>query len=312
MHIKHTLLMAATSIGFLLLRPGAVQAIVNADNPASAIPDNTAAPSGLPQWNNVGSIGGASGIYVGNGWVLTADHVGAGNFTLDGTTYDWNGKAEIRLSNPADASYGAGQSTDLVMFQLTAIPTGVANLDVASTSPAIGTTFYNVGYGLARNTAEEYFTYDATTGTFTQTSNTAAPYQGFGYGSPNTKSWGQNSIVGFQSYNIGFGPVNAFYSTFTTSTDQIVSGDSGGGVFNAAGTLIGVNDAIGEYTNQPAGTAFIGDQSDLINIAPFYSQITQISGVPEPSCLALLTIFGLGILLLPRKPVAASVCEGAN
>ena len=316
MRIKPILLLAAGTLACVLLQFSVAHAIISVVGNSTSTPNNTSDPqpplSGIPGWNNVGTVNGASGIYVGNGWVLTADHVGAGNFTLEvttpngtasgstsTTTYNWNGIAPIRLTN----TDGSGVA-DLVMFQVTSIPTGVSNLNVASTSPLAGTAFYNIGYGLEQNTAEEYFNYNSSTQTFTQTTNPSAAYQGFGYGSPNTKSWGQNSIVGFQSYNIGFGNVNAFYSTFTTSTDQIVSGDSGGGVFNAAGELIGVNDAIGEYPNQPADTAFINDQSDLINIAPFYSQITQISGIPEPSALALLTAAGAGILLLGRRRAA--------
>jgi hypothetical protein len=304
MRNKHFFLSVAAALSCFLLGPAAAHAIINADNPTSTTPDNTTAPSALPQWNNIGTVNGSSGIYLGNGWVLTADHVGAGNFTLDGTTYLWNGNAEIRLNN----TDGSGPA-DLVMFQLTSRPTGVSQLAIASTSPTIGTSFYNVGYGLARDTAEEYFNYNSTTKVFTQTSNSSAAYQGFGYASPNTKSWGQNSVAGFQSYNIGFGNVNAFYSTFTGTTDQIVSGDSGGGVFNSAGVLIGVNDAIGTYTNQPADTAFITDQSDLINIAPFYNQITQISQVPEPSTLALLAAW-TGLLLIFQMPAALRKTRG--
>ena len=289
---------AVAMLGCFLLCPIAAHAIVNADNPTSATPDNTTAPAGLPEWNNIGTLNGASGIYIGNGWVLTADHVGAGNFTLNGTTYLWNGSPATRLNN----TDGTGPA-DVIMFQLTTRPTDVNHLTIASTSPVIGTVFYNVGYGLARDTAEEYFTYNSTTKVFTETTNSSAAYQGFSYGSPNTKSWGQNSIAGFQSYNIGFGNVNAFYSTFTGTTDQIVSGDSGGGVFNSLGVLIGMNDAIGTYSSQPADTAFISDQSDLINIAPFYSQITQISGVPEPSSWAMLFAAGVSLFLIfpPRR-----------
>ncbi len=38
-------------------------------------------------WNYVGSVNGNSAVYLGNGWVLTAAHVGANNLTLNGTIY---------------------------------------------------------------------------------------------------------------------------------------------------------------------------------------------------------------------------------
>lgn len=287
--------------GCLLLSAQAAQAIINADNTNSTIPDNTSAPSLPPasDWNNVGQINGGSGIYLGNSWVLTADHVGAGNINFDGTTYNWNGQPEIRLNNPDTTA------ADLIMFKLTAQPTGLSSLMVANTSPTTATQFYNVGYGVARNTAEEYYNYNPITQTFTQTNTpSSASYGGFGYGSTYTKSWGQNTVAGTTTYNLGYGEVNAFYSTFTnthgqTNTpDQIINGDSGGGVFNSLGQLIGVNDAIGTFKNQPASTVLFGNQSDIIDIAPFYSQI--MSTVPEPASLLVL-LCGLSALALRRR-----------
>ncbi len=68
----------------------ALQAVtVYPDNPALSA---SAAGNGAG-WNYVGQInGGASGVYLGNysgtHYVLTANHVGGGNFTLGGTTYN--------------------------------------------------------------------------------------------------------------------------------------------------------------------------------------------------------------------------------
>src|SRR5271170_6434745 len=44
--------------------------------------------TGVTGWNYVGSIGSASAVYLSNGWVITAAHVGAGNFVLGSTTYN--------------------------------------------------------------------------------------------------------------------------------------------------------------------------------------------------------------------------------
>ena len=42
----------------------------------------------FPYWNNVGRIDNSTGVYLGNGYVLTAAHVGAGTFALhDGSSY---------------------------------------------------------------------------------------------------------------------------------------------------------------------------------------------------------------------------------
>src|SRR4051812_23813590 len=39
---------------------------------------NTGAPPGSTYWNNLGYSGFGSGVYLGNGWVLTAGHVHGG------------------------------------------------------------------------------------------------------------------------------------------------------------------------------------------------------------------------------------------
>ena len=49
---------------------------------------NATAPTSDPGWSNVGTLGGASCVYLGNGWVLTAGHVGEGTVNLNGTAYN--------------------------------------------------------------------------------------------------------------------------------------------------------------------------------------------------------------------------------
>jgi len=54
-------------------------------------------------WDYVGQVGGASdasGVYLGNGWVITAGHVGALDFTLGTNTYATNGKTKRKKLTP--------------------------------------------------------------------------------------------------------------------------------------------------------------------------------------------------------------------
>src|ERR1700734_1830127 len=44
--------------------------------------DSGGGASGVTGWDYVGTVNDASGVYLGNGWVLTAGHVGAGTFVL--------------------------------------------------------------------------------------------------------------------------------------------------------------------------------------------------------------------------------------
>lgn len=47
---------------------------------------NTTPPSADPGFANVGDVNGLSGVYVRNGWVLTANHVGENPIILGGVT----------------------------------------------------------------------------------------------------------------------------------------------------------------------------------------------------------------------------------
>src|SRR5215467_13970115 len=87
-----------------------LMAVVDAHSPA-----NTNAPPDGSPWDHVGTVHGASGIYVGNGWVVGAGHVGWGDFLRNGTLYNFDGIA-LRLTN------SDGSTTDMVMFHLTPPP----------------------------------------------------------------------------------------------------------------------------------------------------------------------------------------------
>ena len=49
---------------------------------------NTSAPSPDPGWDHVGVASGLTAVYLGDGWVLTAAHVGVGPVDFGGTLYD--------------------------------------------------------------------------------------------------------------------------------------------------------------------------------------------------------------------------------
>ncbi|MEM0969152.1 MAG: trypsin-like peptidase domain-containing protein [Verrucomicrobiota bacterium] len=67
----------------------------------------------FPYWKNVGQIERSTGIYLGNGFVLTAAHVGAGAFrTSDGRSYS---------SDSSDVHYFKnydGSQADLCLFRI--------------------------------------------------------------------------------------------------------------------------------------------------------------------------------------------------
>ena len=70
-------------------------------------------PTAFPFFENVGILNESTGVYIGRGYVLTAAHVGPGEFQLaDGSTYQPIPGSEQRFQNP-DGSF-----SDLCVFRI--------------------------------------------------------------------------------------------------------------------------------------------------------------------------------------------------
>jgi Trypsin len=273
--------------------------------------------------NNVG----ASGVYIGNGWVLTATHVGAGPISFDGgsTYYQWDGQYsdQIYLTNPD------GSTSELCLFKLSSANPypNLPNISLPTAEPTTGEEMYSVGYGLGRTGSLVYYNVTGSGSNTTWTSvstfssaNEVLYNENLGYG---TKLWGNNAIAEAPTeyYNIFDGDnVIGFVSQFyepgklalggDTEEQQIADGDSGGGVFNDAGQLIGMNDAEGDvYDNQPGNTAAYGDISLYGDIYSYESQIESITGVPEPTCASVSVVAFVAAFLRRRRSSPSSSSE---
>ena len=229
---------------------------------------NTSAPTDGAPWNNVGEIGGASGVYIGGGWVLTAAHVGAANINLDNALFTYDGTS-LRLTN------SDGTQTDLVLFHLASFPP-LPSLPLASTTPGPLSQVDMIGFGHFAGSTQTNF----------------GLYSGFYFSASGAKSWGNNkvNVGGNTTWNIGFGNITGFVTDFTSpgtlgptsqSSDeaQLAAGDSGGGAFQNTGSvwqLAGILDAEQNQVNQPASTAVYGDKSYMADIATYRSQIVAV------------------------------------
>ncbi|MGC3989168.1 MAG: trypsin-like peptidase domain-containing protein [Chthoniobacteraceae bacterium] len=225
--------------------------------------------SHITGWNYVGQVNGAGGVYLGNGWVLTAAHVGGGDFTLAGTTYSM-------IANSTQSVTNSSGTADFVLFKISTTLTLPA-LTISSTAPS--------------------------TGTFTKSADTVVM---IGYGGGAGETWGANSVSG-KNQSVtpqGYSYVSTdFYTTHGTyigtygrsytNNAEVVGEDSGGGdfIYNSSTSsweLAGINEAV-----DSSGGSY------MIQLSTYSSQInTIITTVPEP---ATTSLFGLGLLLGLRR-----------
>ena len=292
-------------IAALILPLPLVQAVVISSGNGSGNTNAPSGPNGDLGWNYVGSLNGASGVYLGggngSGWVLTANHVRFGNlnFTLNGTTYS--------------AIAGSGQqigSIDLYAFRITVGQgTGLSllsNLTLAGTSPASGETLTMIGNGKDRAASKTYWSVNTGSTPYTWNESNRFNYNASGYKqlSTSSKRWGSNRVDGTTNIN----STSMIQTTFTESgisnEAQAAVGDSGGGVFvpmdNGSYQLAGIMDLVGTFSGQPGNTAVFGNVTYSIDIATYQEQIIAVTGVPEPS-VWMLSLTGLGVLIATAR-----------
>jgi hypothetical protein len=91
---------------------------------------NTSAPVDDPGFDHIGTRGVLGVTYLGNRWVLTANHVGAGDVVIGGVTYSLVPGSAVRIT---DATH---PDTDLVVFRIFGDP-GLPDLPIVTSTPAL-------------------------------------------------------------------------------------------------------------------------------------------------------------------------------
>jgi len=287
---------------------------------------NTSAPAeDDPGWANVGS----TGVYLGNRWVLTAFHVGAGDIRFGEQIYSPLAGSAVRLHNPAGA--GLTDFTDLLLYRLTADP-GLPSLSISSTAPPIGAGVVMIGDGRDRQANETHWNVDTSTNPWTWTEAPGEPgnYQGFLTEATSVKRWGTNLIENpdpryagslYGDHDLiadlgGYGEVVSFYTQFdktgTAYEAQAVTGDSGGAVFYNSGTqweLAGLIHAVDLFSGQPPldsqgeslpYSAVYGNATFLSDLSVYRAEILQ--RVPEPGTWAMLAgLAAAGLIACCRR-----------
>ncbi|MFM8892681.1 MAG: hypothetical protein ACKOTB_13865 [Planctomycetia bacterium] len=256
---------------------------------------NTTAPADDPGWASVGVRGDGTGVYLGDGWVLTTARVGAGSIVLGSGTYAMLAGSGTTLGNASVP--GKSATTDLVLYQLASPPTGLPSLTIASTGPSVGDAVTMIGAGRDRGSFTQW-SVDTQTNPWTWTEvssgGDAAGYQTL---VSRAMRWGTNTTSAAGVWlDTGFGDTFSTVTTFTASGSpstlaQGVAGDIGGAVFRKNGStweLSGLMLTAAGYSGQPdpLENAIYGDETWVADLSFYRPQILAI--VPEPSSMAIL------------------------
>jgi len=223
--------------------------------------ENTTAPPDDPGFARIGVPAVASVVYLGNGWVLTANHVGDTDVTLGGVVYPRVPGSRITFTNP-DQSV-----PDLSAYRIDPHP-DFGILPIRADTPPDGTPVLMVGHGLDRGGPASWNGYD-----------------GFSTAGTQSIRWGSNLVEGAGTLEGNAAFATVFDPTASPDEAQGSYGDSGGAVFakNAQGVweLAGILFAIATHDEQPYNLVLEGNATYAIDLSAYRDQI--IASV-RPEC----------------------------
>jgi hypothetical protein len=256
-------------------------------------------------WNYVGSVNGAtaqaSGVYLGAGWVITCAHVGAGPFTLNGTTYNYVANTmhtfsgtvtTTTVTSTGTTTSSALEQADFILFQVSPAP-ALPMLPIRTSDPVPYQSHVAlIGYGDGGNLTHE--------------------------------TWGNDLLDSYADVVVnllGFWTNDSEILTGDRAEYEIVSGDSGGGAFiyNTTASrweLAGLSEAAldNSANSMQVGSAFVqlndssfsntysnypnaGETTTYSGTTTYASQIAQIlapaSDTPAMPMWALVALVGV-------------------
>lgn len=264
---------AALTLASLAALPAG--AVVVAGDPGQNAPDHTAAPAGYEDaWARIGALGGGSGVYLGNGYVLSARHVNGGNsFTVDGYVHSRISGTSVTLTNPGGS--GLSAETDLWLNRY-AVPDDsplfgldiLAMLDTALA--AQGTAGIIIGDGLGQTT--------------TTPVSVGGGETGYIWGNGEQRRWGEVFMSDNASFDINDRDVigaQSFSFQQVAGRGNAADGDSGGGLFfmgDDGPVLGGIIHAVTLEPNQNQNTAAFGNRTLFSDLTAYADQINVVQG----------------------------------
>lgn len=268
---------------------GAIAVVISAGDGTG----NTSAPSNDPGFAHVAALGDLTGVYLGGGWILTADHVPPDrDAVIEGVVYPAVVGSRIVLETTP------GVPADLALYKIQGDP-GLPWLALSTTPPMPGETVVMAGQGWNRGATLSYWN-----SSWQPVAPAMAAFTGFVRGSDRALRWGHNTVIAASvPVVLGGKTTTSFRTLFDDSAfafsdeAQAVQGDSGGAVFlerSGSWELAGVMFTVATYTNQPADTAVYGTETYSVEIAGYAEEIDEITrpSVPigPPLAIAALAV----------------------
>ncbi|MCA9512762.1 MAG: trypsin-like peptidase domain-containing protein [Myxococcales bacterium] len=262
-------------------------------------------PANDPGFAHVAALGDLTGVYLGGGWILTADHVPPDrDAVILGVTYPAVPGSRIVLET------APGVPADLALYRIEGDP-GLPWLEIASSPPIVGEPVVMVGQGWTRLASPAYW--DAA---WQPTTPAMAAHAGFERGVGRALRWGTNEVVVVDDEVVlGGRTTTSFATTFDegVSADeaQAVQGDSGGAVFaqragDGVWELAGAMFTVGLWIGQPADTAVFGTATYAVQLADYREAIEAVTRPAVPAAPAPWRVLaGVSLLALAARAASA-------
>jgi hypothetical protein len=222
---------------------------------------NTRAPAEIPVWANVGLRASMTAVYLGNGWVITARHVGAGDVVLGGVSHHALPESTVQLGERKGAP-----PPDLIAFRIEPRPK-LASLRIRSTPPGVGDPVVLIGFGRNRGARASW-----------------NGHAGWSWGPSSVLRWGTNRVsevgtdvsmggIVTRAFTMGFEPRGTRYEA------QAAVGDSGGAAFiprQGRLELAGVLIAVGGFPGQPPDTSLYGNVTSAADLSVYKRELAAL------------------------------------
>ena len=233
---------------------------------------NTTAPASDPGWDNVGTRGNLSVVYLGNSYVITASHTGVGDVVFNGITHQAVPGTDVVLRNP-DMSFA-----DLRLFSIHPIPL-LPSLTISSVVPGIGDDIVLIGNGRDRGDVTSWDSNGPPP---------PGPIGGYEWLGSQTMRWGTNEVDSYSTISLLGLTTKAIVAIFDAGAlpheSIATTGDSGGALFHDTGSqweLGGIMFVISQFGGQPANASLYGNAVHSVDLAFYQDDILAVVALPE-------------------------------